>query len=46
MIAAPVGSSALQLSADLRTVTKISPGSDSLQKCHPDFPGTVSDLSI
>lgn len=32
MIAAPFGSLALHLSPDLRTATKISPGSD---KCHP-----------
>lgn len=39
MIAAPFGSLALQLSPDLRTVTKISPGSDTQKKMSPSLHG-------
>lgn len=45
MIAAVFGSFALQLSPELRIVTKISPGSDTLKKCHPLFLEIISDLT-
>lgn len=45
MIAAPFGSISLQLSSDLRIVTKISPGSDTQKKCHPLFPGDMTNTS-
>lgn len=45
MMAAPFGSLALQLSSDLRIVTRISRGSDAQKKCHPLFLETVSDLT-